>query len=86
MFIQYLSVEKVTIIKNNDDAIIKQSNVCSESVDGILWCDCSVYLTIVSRGDWLGKPATIKVEISGTVGYVGSFLTVHNPLFFVHKF
>ena len=73
-------------MKNNDDAIIKQSNVGSESVDGILWCDCSVYLTIVSRGDWLGKPATIKVEISGTVGYVGSFLTVHNPLFFVHKF
>ena len=35
--------------------------------------------TIVSRGDWLGKPANIKVENNGVVGYVGSSLTVHNP-------
>ena len=41
--------------------------------------------TIVSRGDWLGKPANIKVENNGAVVYVGSSLTVHNPLFFVHK-
>ena len=40
---------------------------------------------IVSRGDWLGKPANIKVENNGAVGYVGSSLTVYNPLFFVHK-
>ena len=40
---------------------------------------------IVSRGDWLGNPANIKVENNGAVGYVGSSLTVHNPLFFVHK-
>ena len=40
---------------------------------------------IVSRGDWLGKPANIKVENNGAVGYVGSSLTVHNPLFSVHK-
>ena len=40
---------------------------------------------IVSRGDWLGKPANIKVENNGAVGYVGSSLMVHNPLFFVHK-
>ena len=42
---------------------------------------------IVSRGDWLGKPANIKVENSGAVVYVGSSLTVHNPLFFkfVHR-
>ena len=38
---------------------------------------------IVSGGDWLGKPA--KVENNGTVVYVGSFLTVPSPLFFVHK-
>ena len=42
--------------------------------------------TIVCRGDWLGKLANIKVENNGAVGYVGSSLTVHNPLFFVpHK-
>ena len=40
---------------------------------------------IVSRGDWLGKPANMKVENNGAVVYVGSFLTVHNPLFFVHN-
>ena len=27
-----------------------------------------------SRGDWLGKPANIKVENNGAVGYVGSSL------------
>ena len=41
--------------------------------------------TIVSRGDWFGNPAKIKVENNGAVGYVGSSLTVHNPLFPVHK-
>ena len=41
--------------------------------------------TIVSRGDWLGKPANIKVESNGAVVYVGSFLTVHNPLFYDYK-
>ena len=41
--------------------------------------------TIVSRGDWLGNPANTKVENNGAVGYVGSSLTVHNPLFSVHK-
>ena len=42
---------------------------------------------IVSRGDWLGKPANIKVENSGAVVYVRSSLSVHNPLFFkfVHR-
>ena len=40
---------------------------------------------IVSRGDWLGNPANIKVENNGAVGYIGSSLTVHNPLFSVHK-
>ena len=42
-------------------------------------------ITIVSRGDWLGKPANIKVENNGAEGYVGSSLTVHNPLFSVYK-
>ena len=41
--------------------------------------------TIVSRGDWLENPTNIKVENNGAVGYVGSSLTVHNPLFSVHK-
>jgi len=40
---------------------------------------------IVRRGDWLGKPENIKVENSGAVVYVGSFLTVNNPLFFVQE-
>ena len=42
-------------------------------------------IAIVSRGDWLGKPANIKVENNGAEVYVGSLLTVHNPLFFVYK-
>ena len=44
-----------------------------------------VPLTIVSRGDWLGNPANIKVENNGAAVFVGRSLTVHNPLFFVHK-
>ena len=40
---------------------------------------------IVSRGAWLGNPANITVENNGAVDYVGSSLTVHNPLFSVHK-
>ncbi|CAH3153085.1 unnamed protein product, partial [Porites evermanni] len=43
------------------------------------WGNC------VSRVDWLGRPANIKVENNGAVVYVGSSLTVHNPLFFVHN-
>ena len=41
----------------------------------------------LSRGDWLGNPANIKIENNGAAGYVGSSLTVHNPLFSrsVHK-
>jgi len=42
-------------------------------------------LNIVSRGDWLRKPANIEVENSGAVVYVGSSLTVNNTLFFVYK-
>ena len=44
-----------------------------------------IITTIVSRGDWLGKPAIIKVKNNSAVVYVGSTLTVHNPLFFVLK-
>ena len=40
---------------------------------------------IVSTGDWLGKPANIKVENNGDIVYVGSSLTVHNTLSIVHK-
>ena len=39
-------------------------------------------ITIVSRGDWLGKPTNIKVENNSAVVHVGSSLTVHNALFF----
>ena len=39
-----------------------------------------MYQSIVGRGDWLGKPANIKSENNGAVVYVGSSLTVHNPL------
>ena len=41
--------------------------------------------TIVSSGDRLRNPANITVENNGAVDYVGSSLTVHNPLFSVHK-
>ena len=40
---------------------------------------------IVSRRDWLGKPAIIKVENNGAIVYVGSSIIEHNPLFFVRK-
>ena len=40
---------------------------------------------IVSKGDWLGKPANIKVENNGAVVYVESSLTLQNPLFLVPK-
>ena len=46
---------------------------------------CVENLTIVNREDWLRKPANIKVENNGAVVYVRISLTVHNPLFFVHK-
>ena len=45
----------------------------------------TMYQSIVSRGDWLGKPTNIKFENNGAVVYVGSSLTLHNLLFFVHK-
>ena len=62
----------------------------------VLFCQCRlceiptgiclfVNHTIVSKGDWLGNPANIKVENKGAVGYVGSSLTEHNPLFSLHK-
>ena len=40
---------------------------------------------MIVAGDWLGKATNIKIETNGAVGYIGSSLTVHNPLFFVHK-
>ena len=43
------------------------------------------YRIIFCRGDWLGNPVKIKGENNGAVGYVGSSLTLHNPLFSVHK-
>ena len=46
-----------------------------------------MYQSIVSKGDWLGKPANIKFENNGAVDkvYVGSSLTLRKLLFFVHK-
>ena len=46
---------------------------------------CWLSKSIDSTGGWLGKPANLKVENNGAVVYVGSSLTVHNALFFVHK-
>ena len=43
------------------------------------------YRIIVCGGDWLGNPAKIKDENNDAVVYVGNSLTVHNPLFSVHK-
>ena len=37
---------------------------------------------LVEETGWYVKPANIKVENNGDVVYVGSFLTVHNPLFY----
>ena len=55
--------------------------------DGFEYSIFNVFISIfiVSRGDWLGKPANIKVESNSAAVYVGSSLTVHNPLYFVHK-
>ena len=50
------------------------------------WAVFCLTYTIVGRGDWLSKPANIKVENNASVVYVGSSLTVHNPLFFVDNF
>ena len=44
--------------------------------------DAEVSSCIVSRGDWLGKPAKIMGANNGAEVYVGSSLTVHNLLFF----
>ena len=46
-----------------------------------------MYQSIVSKGDWLGKPANIKFENNSAADkvYVGSSLTLRNLLFFVHK-
>ena len=41
-----------------------------------------MYQSIVSKGNWLGKPANNKFENNGAVVYVGSYLTEHNPSFF----
>ena len=42
-------------------------------------------LNIVSKGDWLGKPANIEVDNNGAVVCIGSSLTMHDPLFFIYK-
>ena len=51
----------------------------------LLSLDHEVRHSVVGGENWLGKPPNIKVENNGAVVYVGSSLTVHNPLFFVHK-
>ena len=42
-------------------------------------------LNIVSKGDWLGKPANIEVDNNCAVVCIGSSLTMHDPLFFIYK-
>ena len=42
-------------------------------------------LNIVSKRDWLGKPANIEVDNNGAVVCIGSSLTMHDPLFFIYK-
>ena len=56
-----------------------------EKYRGTFSFSCQIYISlfIVCRGDWLGKPANIKVENNGDVVYVGSSLATHNPLFFL---
>ena len=68
-------LEKTANISRQDWFPCKMSNDYRSSPRG----------TIVSRGDWLEIPANIKVENNSAVGYVGSALTLHNPLFSVHK-
>ena len=65
---------------NTDTQLIKTDTFC-----GPLRVRINVFWT-VSRGvAWLWKPANMKVENNGAVVYVGSSLTVQNPLFLVHK-
>ena len=45
----------------------------------------NLHLIIVSREGWLGKLANNKDENNSAEAYFGSFLTMCNPLFFVHK-
>ena len=68
---------------------MSKKNILSESaVRPTVFCPCPRRLgslTIISKGDWLGNRANTKDENNGAVVYVGSFLTVHNPLFSVDK-
>ena len=46
---------------------------------------CFVHgLGIVNRGDWLGRPANIKVTNKDVKIYVGRSTTLHNLLFSLH--
>ena len=65
---------------NTDTQLINTDTFC-----GPLSVRINVFWT-VSRGvAWLWKPANMKVENNSAVVYVGSSLTVQNPLFLVHK-
>ena len=39
----------------------------------------------MEKGDWLWKLANIEDKDESAAVYVGRFVTVHNPLFFVHE-
>ena len=39
----------------------------------------------MGKGDWLWKLANIDDKNESAEVYVGRFVTVHNPLFFVHE-
>ena len=63
---------------------LQQLETCKGSCNCGIFC-CPMYSIIVSTGDWLEKPANIKVQNNYAVVYVGSSLAVHNHLFFVYK-
>ena len=65
-------------LKDDNRSLLKFRNINKAMPS---WFISKMQSTIVNRGDWLGNPAKIKVENNGAVGYVGSSLTVHNPLF-----
>ena len=46
----------------------------------------TLILTIVSGGNWLWMLAKIKDANSIAAVYVGSSLTMHNPLIFLHNY
>ena len=83
----------LTLLTNRNVALIIQSQLVSK-IERIVVCqrapnvDYSTVVfafdfCIVSKGNWLWKPANITVENNGATVYVGSSMTVHKLTFFV---